>query len=69
MKQEVYVCDGCGEMLVPDKVSGHLKKPPRALDFCEKCLEELNVIYHRVVLSEVPDRRGGWRKLGDFADT
>jgi len=64
-------CDGCSAEIKDHSQGGYATI--RGRDYCPACLKELHsevdVAHHRVVLGEVRDRRGGYRKLGDFADT
>ena len=59
-------CDGCKKPINDGNPGGQLKE----LDFCGGCLRKLHLLYMKVVEGKVPDRRGGgFRSLGDFADT
>lgn len=59
-------CDGCACDLKPSDNFAALK----SMDLCAKCLtalrDEVEKAWHRVVKDEVPSRRGGYRKLGEY---
>lgn len=69
--EEKLFCDCCQKEIKDRTPSGSASIQDK--DYCPECLtklhREVDEEYHRVIKGEVPARRGGYRKLGDFADT
>lgn len=62
------ICDVCDKE-IPDLTPGG-SASILGKDYCPTCLSllhgEVDKEYHRVVLKEVPTRRGGYRQLGEL---
>jgi len=62
--QVTIVCDGCKKK-IPDSLPSEVGKV-HELDLCAACLQLAYIEFQRVVNREVPTRRGGYRKLGEY---
>jgi hypothetical protein len=63
----IIVCDGCEEEIKDATRAGH--GTIGKVDLCHKCMKAANLEYERVIHNRVPTRRGGFRTLGEPADT
>lgn len=65
---ETLICDFC-EKEIKDKTSSG-SGTVMGKDACPACLtllhKEVDLEYRRVIHSEVPSRRGGFRQLGEY---
>lgn len=60
---EVKCCDLCDAVeQVPDLLLQSFKNK----HICDSCHKELNLEYMRIYKKMVPDRRGGFRVLGEY---
>lgn len=72
MREQITVirCDDCGYEKQPGATWACLKRGELELDLCPTCLEALHeavtLEHRRVIHNQVPDRRGGWRNLGEY---
>lgn len=62
VKTVTVTCDVCGSPINNAHSHGSVKEK----DFCQSCLVTLHREYMRVIEHQVPDRRGGWRMLGEY---
>lgn len=64
--QEIVTCDYCKGKIGSPFDSAQIC----GMDTCKPCLEQLHneveLEYRRLIKGEVPSRRGGWRKLGEY---
>ena len=44
----------------------HVDALPSTRDICKSCFEKLEEPMRKILHGEVRDRRGGWRRLGDY---
>lgn len=54
-------CDICKRKLDSDHLGYHYD-----MHFCEDCCRELELYIKKLLYQEVPDKRGGFRKLGHY---
>lgn len=71
---QVVKCDWCGKLIdppTPDRVATIPVGGTDGLrDICKPCIgalrDKVDAAYRRLFHNEVPDRRGGWRQLGEY---